>query len=130
MTLFHRKAAPIAVYFTIWLIAILAFWLTPLSEDGIGYSLLVFYLMLPVATLIISYAIGYDKRWGKMKWSMPVLFGVMYMLVEYFTFNLANMLMNKTINDPKLTMILTGMGISLIAMGVGTFVQTHLKKPV
>ena len=128
MTLFHRKATPIVIYFLIWLIAILAFWLTSLSGDAMAYSLLVFYLLLPAATLIISYMLGRDKRWGKMRWIIPVFFGVMYMLAEYLTFSLANMLTHKAINAPEFTMLLTGMVISLVAMGLGAFVQTHLRR--
>lgn len=128
MTLFHRKAAPIVIYSIVWLIAISAFWLADLSGDAMAYSLLVFYLLLPAVTLIMSYMIGRDKRWGKMKWSIPVCFGVMYMLTEYLTFSLANMLTHETINAPEFTMVLTGMVISLVAMGLGAFVQTHLRR--
>lgn len=128
MTLFHRKAAPIVIYSIVWLIAISAFWFTALSGDAMAYSLLVLYLLLPAATLIMSYRIGRDDRWGKMKWVAPVFFGEMYMLAEYLTFSLANMLMHETINAPEFTMVWTGMAISLIAMGLGTFVQTHFRR--
>ena len=128
MTLFHRKAAPIVIYSIVWLIAISAFWLTDLSGDAMAYSLLVIYLLLPATTLIMSYLIGRDDRWGKMKWVAPVFFGEMYMLAECFTFSLANMLMNETINAPEFAMVLTGMAISFIAIGLGTFVQTHFRR--
>ena len=128
MTLFHRKAAPIVIYSIVWLIAISTFWFTDLSGDAMAYSLLVIYLLLPATTLIMSYLIGRDDRWGKMKWIAPVFFGEMYMLAEYFTFSLANMLMHETINAPEFTMVLTGMVISLIAMGLGTFVKTHRRE--
>ena len=128
MTLFYRKAAPIVIYSIVWLIAISTFWFTDLSGDAMAYSLLVIYLLLPATTLIMSYLIGRDDRWGKMKWVAPVFFGEMYMLAECFTFSLANMLMNETINAPEFTMVLTGMVISLIAMGLGTFVKTHRRE--
>ena len=50
------------------------------------------------------------------------------MLAEYLTFSLANMLTNETINAPEFTMVLTGMVISLVAMGLGAFVQTRLRR--
>lgn len=128
MTLFHRKATPIVIYSIVWLIAISAFWLADLSGDAMAYSLLVIYLLLPATTLTMSYLIGHDDRWGKMKWVAPVFFGEMYMLAEYFTFSLANMLANETINAPEFTMVLTGMVISLVAMGLGAFVQTRLRR--
>lgn len=126
--LLYRKAAPIVMYFAVWVIAVLAFWLTSLSRDAMAYSLLVLYLLLPVTTIIMSYRIGLDDRWGKMKWIASVYFGEMYMMAEYFTFSLANMLTQKTINAPDFIMVVTGMVISLIAMGLGTFVQTHLRR--
>ena len=63
-----------------------------------------------------------------MRWIIPVFFGVMYMLAEYLTFSLANMLTHKAINAPEFAMVLIGMAISLIAMGLGTFVQTHFRR--
>ena len=128
MTLFHRKAAPIVIYSIVWLIAISAFWLTDLSGDAMAYSLLVIYLLLPATTVIMSYLIGRDDRWGWLKWVVPVFFGVMFMLAEYLSFSLANMLTNETINAPEFTMVLTGMAISFIAIGLGTFVQTHFRR--
>ena len=126
--LFYRKAAPIVIYFAVWVIAVLAFWLTSLSGDAMAYSLLVLYLLLPVTIFIMSYRIRRDDRWGKMKWIASVYFGEMYMMAEYFTFSLANTLTQKTINAPDFIMVVTGMVISLIAMGLGTFVQTHLRR--
>ena len=125
---FYRKTTPIVIYSAVWVIAISAFWLTSLSGDAMAYSLLVFYLLLPAATFIMSYMIGRDDRWGTMKWVAPVFFGEMYMLADYFTFCLANMLMHETIYAPAFTMVLIGMVISLVAMGLSTFVQTHLRR--
>ena len=123
-----QRIMPLAGYIAIWMISVLLFWITPISDDPIAYSFLDFYLLLPLSTIVASFIIGFDKRWGWLKWVVPVFFGVMFMLAEYLTFSLANMLTNETINAPEFTMVLTGMVISLVAMGFGAFVQTRLRR--
>lgn len=123
-----QRIMPLAGYTAIWMISVLLFWITPISDDPIAYSFLDFYLLLPLSTIVASFIIGHDKRWGWLKWVVPVFFGVMFMLAEYLTFSLANMLANETINAPEFTMVLIGMVISLVAMGLGAFVQTRLRR--
>ena len=123
-----QRIMPLAGYTAIWMISVLLFWIIPISDDPIAYSFLAFYLLLPVSTIVASFIIGLDKRWGWLKWVVPVFFGVMFMLAEYLTFSLANMLTNETINAPEFTMVLTGMVISFVAMGLGAFVQTHFRR--
>ncbi len=43
----------------IWALSIIVFWLGG-GSDAMGYSLVVFYLVLPITTLIISVFIGKD----------------------------------------------------------------------
>ena len=106
-----QRIMPLAGYTAIWMISVLLFWITPISDDPIAYSFLDFYLLLPLSTIVASFIIGLDKRWA-----------------EYLSFSLANMLTNETINAPEFTMVLTGMAISFIAIGLGTFVQTHFRR--
>lgn len=43
--------------------SILAFWLG-FRADAMGYSLVTFYFILPVTTLILSFFIGKDVSWS------------------------------------------------------------------
>lgn len=124
----RQRTKPLTVYSAIWVISVILFWLTPISDDAIAYSLLVFYLLLPISTIVASFIMGQDQELGWKKGVVPVFFGVMYMLAEYCTFRLANMLSCKTISEPEYTMVLIGMAISLIAMGLGNVVQTYSRR--
>jgi len=83
----------------IWVLSIVFFWLGR-NQDGIGYSLVVFYLALPISILITSIFIGKDANRTNVKWLMLLFFGVMNMLVEYFTFSLSNMVVFNRFNMP------------------------------
>ncbi len=114
------KLIEMGIYLAVWSLAMLMFWFATQPDDAMGYSLLVFYLVLPVTTLNVSLFIGLDSGWGKGKWLMPLFFGVMYMLAEYGTFSLANMRAFDKFNVPEFGMIIPGVVISLIGMGIGS----------
>lgn len=111
-----------AVYFVIWLAAVLYAWCLLDPGDGIGYSLLVFYLTLPLATLILSIIIGKRDIWGGYKWLSVIYFGVMYLLAEYMTSRLANMLLSQRFRMPMFELFFIGAIISLIGLAIGAAV--------
>ena len=57
------KIILVTAYLMIWTMSVLVFWLGGRS-DAMGYSILFFYLILPVSTLVISAFIGKDSGWG------------------------------------------------------------------
>lgn len=115
------------VYLIIWVLCILTFWLFTSDGEEIGYSLMVFYLVLPVSTFIISIIIGKDNNWNKTKYVVPIIFGIMYMLVEYATYSLANMTTFSDFNLPDFSMIIVGAFISYIGLFIG-IINSKLKK--
>ena len=114
----HSKLLLAAAYLFIWLAAVLAFWLGG-GSDALGYSIIVFYLLLPLSTLLLSVLIGQDVSWGRAKWLMLLYFGVMSMLAPYVTFSLANMLAFDKLNFPILTDMLPGLLCALIGLWIG-----------
>ena len=78
------------------------------------------WVLLPVTTFVYSVLIGKNNYWGKWKWISSLVFGVMYMLAEYATFSVANMISCNKINLPEFTMILYGAIISIVGLGIGT----------
>ena len=58
------KRILIGIYLGIWALSILTFWLFTGEQDGIGYSLMVFYCIIPVTTFIISFLIGKETKTG------------------------------------------------------------------
>ena len=55
------KTILITAYLIIWAAVITVFWLGG-RKDAMGYSLVCFYLVLPVCTAIISFFIGRDRK--------------------------------------------------------------------
>lgn len=85
----YSKMIQIIAYCTIWAMSIIIFWLGG-NVDALVYLIVVFYLVLPIATFVISILIGKDESRANYKWIMLLFFGVMYMLALYATFSLAN----------------------------------------
>ena len=59
----------VLVYLLIWTVTIVSFWWTS-GSDAMGYGLLAFYIVLPLATLVISVFIGKDESWSGSRWLM------------------------------------------------------------
>lgn len=123
------KIILIATYLGIWAFALIMFWFFISGSDAMGFSLVFLWIVLPVATFVISLLIGKNDFWGKQKWFATIAFGVMYMLAEYATFSTANMVLNSfsKINMPDFGMILAGAVISAVGLGIGSLIG-H-KKP-
>lgn len=113
------KLILITTYLAIWAISLIVFWLFTSGSDTMGYSLMFLWILLPVTTLILSLLIGRNSYWGKWKWLSTVAFGCMYMLAEYATFSIANMVSFNKVNMPNFSMFVTGTIISAIGMGIG-----------
>ena len=104
------------------------FWFFISGSDAMGYSLVFLWIILPVATLVISLLIGKNNHLGKGKWLTPIAFGVMHMLAEYATFSVRNMIEVEftKINVPHFELILIGAFFSVIGLGIGSLAY-HMK---
>lgn len=119
----------IGVYLIIWTILISLFWLNTSSIDGFGYSLITFFVVLPITTFVLSILIGKESSWGNTKFLMPIFFGIMFMLVDYTTFRLANMIYFDKLNIPDFSLIISGAILSYIGLIIGLFsVKSKPKK--
>ncbi len=116
------KLIQVISYLLIWAMSIIVFWIGGRS-DAMGYSLVVFYLVLPVSTLVISVFIGKDSGWANYKWIMLLFFGFMYMLASYATFSLANTVAFGNLNAPDVTALLPGILCSAVGMIIGTIIS-------
>ena len=123
----------ISVYLIVWIVSIAVFWIPEWisgsgAVDAMGFSLITFYVALPVVTFITSFFIGKDRSWGVSKWLMLLFYGVMFSLAEYITFALCNMLFNEysTVRYPEIGMAVTGAVIAAIGIGTGMLVD-HLQ---
>lgn len=113
----------LSVYFVIWAAALIAFWFFDSASDAMGYSLVYLWLLLPLTTFCVSLMIGINNYWGRLKWLSALVFGFMYMLAEYGTFRMANMIAFDKINMPEFIMIPAGAAISAAGLGIGAGIR-------
>ena len=120
----NRLARRITVlaYLVVWALVILTFWLGG-RQDAMGYALVNLYLVLPVATLAASAAVGLDEGWRGVRWLMLLFFGVLYMLAPYATFSLANMASFEQLRLPEAAAMLPGILCAAAGMGIGCLVR-------
>lgn len=115
----------ITIYFVIWAISIIVFWFFTSDSDAMGYSIVFLWGLLPVTTFVLSLFIGKNDYWGKWKWIWALVFGLMYMLAEYATFRIANMVSFNKISMPQLGMIPMGAIISIVGLAMGVRVNHY-----
>ena len=126
-----RKVLPILIYIIIWVACILFFWIFSGATDAAVFSIFVFWGILPITSLIISAIIGKDDFKPLTKIGAIILIGIMYMLCEYFTFSLANMVAFDKFNSISFDALLMGTGFSAIGTGFGCltkFIKTKRQK--
>ena len=92
----------VAVYLGLWVFALVVFLLMD-PTDAMGYALLFHWLLLPIAAFVISLRIGELVRRDGRMWLLPLALGLLYMLADFLTFRLANMLAFDKINLPNKT---------------------------
>lgn len=122
----------LAVYLAIWAFSLLVFWCFTAPDGAMGYSLLFLYLLLPVAAFVVSLLLGCNGivRRAKWKWLLPLALGLMYMLAEYGTFSLSNMLFNEysQFHLPHLTMLCKGMLYAAFGLALGLLASKKRKR--
>lgn len=121
------KLILIISYLLIWAMSIIAFWIGGKS-DALGYTIANFYLVLPIATIIISVFIGKDRAWVHGKWAILLFFGFMYMFALYMTFSFSNMITFGKMNMPDFTSMLPGILSAGFGMSIGTLMRIISRK--
>ena len=109
----------ISVYTAIWAACILFFWIFNGADDAMVFSIFVFWGILPVTSMVISATAGKDDLKPTFKIGIVILLGIMFMLCEYFTFSLANMIAFEKFNKFSLDSLFWGLLFSGIGMGIG-----------
>lgn len=118
----------LGAYLVVWTLLVVLFWFVLDPGDAMGFALLVFYLGLPVTSLVLSFLIGKDRSWGRKRWLLALFFAVMYMLQEYVTFTLANMLAVHTLRWPNWEALLFGLVPSLLGLAIGAGIDPLMKR--
>ena len=108
----------VLTYLVLWALSILAFW-AGLKEEAMLYSIAIFYLVLPLTTLILAGLVGRTQCWTGLRGLMLLFFGFLYMLAPYATFSVANMLTVERFRLPELAALLPGLLCAAAGMGIG-----------
>ena len=108
----------VAVYLGLWVFALVVFLLMD-PTDAMGYALLFHWLLLPIAAFVISLRIGL----------LPLALGLLYMLADFLTFRLANMLAFDKINLPQWDLFFIGAAISALGLLIGRLLGRRRSKP-
>lgn len=116
------RLIPVTAYLVIWVVCVAVFWLDGQAE-AMGYALLVFWLVLPLTTFVLSVFVGRDEAWQALRWLMLLFFGLMYMLADFATFQLANAVAFDKVNWPELVQMLPGILCAAAGIAVGALAR-------
>lgn len=121
------KLILIVSYLVIWAVSIAAFWFFTAESDAMAYGLIFIWIVNPVAIFLLSFIVGKNDYWGRLKWICSIIFGILFSLVPYTTYDMANMIaFDKPIPIPEFSMIPVGAIISVLGLLLGIAVE-HIK---
>lgn len=119
----------IVLYTLVWLGLIIYFWLKVSGTEAFGYTLISFYLVMPLASLVV--AVYYGAGEDRIRYFIPLICGAFELLGGFFTFEFANMISNgrwNTWNTPDLGMALYTFIPALVGYGIGLLIRFIRKK--
>ena len=118
------------LYSLVWALSVASFWTVFYNYDPIGYSVIFFWLVIPLASLVATMAtcVEGDSILGGLL-CVPV-YGLFYALAYYFTFSLANMIAFDKINKLSLYDFLTGAGIAFVGFVIGLIVRFFRRRRI
>ena len=122
------KIILLGVYLLIWAISEIVFWLVMEPSDATGYAIMFVWILMPVTTFAVSAVIGKNSYFGRLKWLVPLVMGIMYMLVPYSTFSASNMAAFHVFRWPDFPMLPIGAAISLAGILLGNLISRKQAK--
>lgn len=84
------KLVLVSAYLVIWAVSVAFFWLAVSGSDAGAYAVLVIWGAIPLTTFVISLLIGANSYLGRRKWWAVPILALMYTLIPFLTFTLAN----------------------------------------
>lgn len=119
------------LYLIFWVSAVIVFYFFLDPSDAMGYSVAYIWILIPAITLLVSISVGKNNYWGRGKWFLAFILGMLYMLLPYVTFDMSYMLSIKKAQLPDFLMILYGVVISFVGLGIGTGIRYYkIKKKI
>lgn len=107
-------------YLSVWTLCVLWFWLGRSGGGWImSYTILAFWFLLPVTTLITSFLLERGQDLGLRRWAAMGLFGLMYTAAIWATFSLSTLLSHARLEFPSPYYLLAGLCPSAIGIALG-----------
>ncbi len=131
------KLIEVGSFLVIWAVSMIAFWAgAGKGSDALIYSILIFYIIMPVSTLTVSLFIGMDKGWNNLKWLMTLFFGLALMLTDMETFGIAWLSAHENegvtaaafFSTFRFPLFVIGAAISAVGIGIGTVTRKFREK--
>lgn len=123
-----NKKVPLLIYLSVWCVTVAIFWLFINNPLVILFGVIVFRVLLPVTTFVVSILIGANDHWGKYKWITPIVLGIMYILCGYATFSVANTIASGNINVPEVKLAFPAAIISIVGLAIGVGIDYFKKR--
>ena len=119
------RLLPLLLFGGVCALTLFVFWILLQPGDELGFSVLFFYLLLPLTILLTSFWIGTDAAFGHVRFATPLLYGALFWLVAWLTFDLANLVANGFSRpaEPDWIFLPAGAVLSLIGLGLGALVR-------
>ena len=113
------KLILILSYLVIWAFNIMVSWLFSAESISEAQAGAFQWLVLPVATIVISLLIGKNDFWGKCKWFAPIGFGLMFLLSVYASYGMRENSIFNQIDLQTITLFFIGAIASVIGIVLG-----------
>ena len=113
------KMILILSYLVIWAFNIMVSWLFSAESISEAQAGAFQWLVLPVATIVISLLIGKNNFWGKGKWFAPIGFGLMFLLSIYASYGMRENPIFNQIDLQTITLFFIGAIASVIGIVLG-----------
>lgn len=123
------KLVLVAAYLVIWAVSVAFFWLAVSGSDAGAYAVLVILGAIPLTTFVISLLIGANGYWGRRKWWAVPILALMYTLILFLTFTLANAASTGVsagdiaVNLDDLITLPIGAAVSAAGLAIGTGIE-------
>ena len=128
------KLVLVAAYLVIWAVSVAFFWLAVSGSDAGAYAVLVIWGAIPLTTFVISLLIGANGYWGRRKWWAVPILALMYTLIPFLTFTLANAASTGVsagdiaVNLDDLITLPIGAVVSAAGLAIGTGIEKLQKR--
>ena len=123
------KLVLVVAYLVIWAVSVAFFWLAASGSDAGAYAVLVIWGAIPLTTFVISLLIGANGYWGRRKWWTVPILALMYTLIPFLTFTLANAALTGisagdiAVNLDDLITLPIGAAVSAAGLAIGTGIE-------